>query len=334
MATTPTRATAAVRYGNAHLPAQLASAATIWVSSLPLPGAGQVRRPDGEQAQHVIEEYHQDGEEGGCRDAHRDARRMGAVRVRRDGPAPPSEPTFPRLLTSHPRALRRFARSSTMLTADISNSAAEAVVRQVTGHISMRRPYREGLSRGAVHLPGTAPYGRHLLGRAQLPLGGEPLRFRSVRRPVPRQYRRRDRRLLDLLQPGYPRIPRQESRSLHHWKATRTSWTRSSRADSGASIRTTRTGYVPTRCTLSVRSWGWPPCPCNDSDLGDFLIGAEQARFDQAEAARWRSSRAFRYSATTRSVSSWADVSLLSLSRVIRPPWSRFTRSHTSSTWP
>ena len=54
----------------------------------------------------------------------------------------------------------------------------------------------------------------------------------------------------------------------------------------------------------------------------------------QEAAARWRSSRAFRYSATTMSVSSWADVSELSLSKVIRPPWIRFTRSHTSSTWP
>ncbi len=72
-----------------------------------------------------------------------------------------------------------------MLTPDISDSAAEVVVRRVTGHISMRRPYRGGLSRGAVRLPGTAPYGRHLPGRAQLPLGGEPLRFRSVGRPVP-----------------------------------------------------------------------------------------------------------------------------------------------------
>ena len=75
-------------------------------------------------------------------------------------------------------------------------------------------------------------------------------------------------------------------------------------------------------------------CPGNHSELGDFLIGPEQARFDQADSARWRSSSALRYSATTRSVSSWADVSALRLSRVILPPWSRFTRSHTSSTCP
>ena len=276
-------------------------------------------------------------------------------------------------------------------------------MRQVTGHISMRRPYREGLSRGAVHLPGTAPYGRHLLGRAQLPWGVSRYGFD----PFVAQYPGNtvaaigaywiscNQAILEFHDKNTDRcaIVRGLGQKILSqwplWRASPSGWspnhrpeitrrsawssrtatarapatslnggnraapmiaspatwmsllesnanvrTRSSRADSGASIRTTRTGYVPARCTLSVRSWGWPPCPCNHSDLGDFLIGAEQARFDQAEAARWRSSRAFRYSATTRSVSSWADVSLLSLSRVIRPPWSRFTRSHTSSTWP
>ena len=52
------------------------------------------------------------------------------------------------------------------------------------------------------------------------------------------------------------------------------------------------------------------------------------------DAARWRSSRAFRYSATTISVSSSTEVSRLYLSKVILPPCSRFTRSTTGNTWP
>ena len=54
----------------------------------------------------------------------------------------------------------------------------------------------------------------------------------------------------------------------------------------------------------------------------------------QDAAARWRSSSAFRYSATTISVSSSTEVSRLYLSKVILPPCSRFTRSHTGNTWP
>ena len=62
--------------------------------------------------------------------------------------------------------------------------------------------------------------------------------------------------------------------------------------------------------------------------------GVPAARGWGYDAERWRSSRALRYSATTMSVSSSAEVSELRLSRVILPPWIRFTRSHTSSTWP
>ena len=54
----------------------------------------------------------------------------------------------------------------------------------------------------------------------------------------------------------------------------------------------------------------------------------------QEAAARWRSSRALRYSATTISVSSSTEVSRLYLSKVILPPCSRFTRSTTGNTWP
>ncbi len=54
----------------------------------------------------------------------------------------------------------------------------------------------------------------------------------------------------------------------------------------------------------------------------------------QDAAARWRSSSALRYSATTISVSSSTEVSRLYLSKVILPPCSRFTRSHTGNTWP
>ena len=54
----------------------------------------------------------------------------------------------------------------------------------------------------------------------------------------------------------------------------------------------------------------------------------------QAEAARCRSARARRYSSTTMSFSSWSEVSLVSLSKVISPCWSRFTRSQISSAWP
>ena len=53
-----------------------------------------------------------------------------------------------------------------------------------------------------------------------------------------------------------------------------------------------------------------------------------------AQAERWRSSRARRYSAITMSFSSWTEVSLASLSSVISPCCSRFTRSQISSTWP
>jgi hypothetical protein len=52
------------------------------------------------------------------------------------------------------------------------------------------------------------------------------------------------------------------------------------------------------------------------------------------QAERWRSSRALRYSATTSSVSSRAEVSSARLSSMIRPSWIRFTRSHTSRIWP
>ena len=57
------------------------------------------------------------------------------------------------------------------------------------------------------------------------------------------------------------------------------------------------------------------------------------AAYDAAVPRR-RSSRALRYSATTISVSSSAEVSELRLSKVILPSWIMFTRSDTSSTWP
>ncbi len=53
-----------------------------------------------------------------------------------------------------------------------------------------------------------------------------------------------------------------------------------------------------------------------------------------ADALRWRSSRALRYSETTMFVSSSTEVSLLYLSKVILPPCSKFTRSQTGNTWP
>jgi hypothetical protein len=55
-------------------------------------------------------------------------------------------------------------------------------------------------------------------------------------------------------------------------------------------------------------------------------------RADVAHQPR-RSCLSARYSATTSAVSSWIDVSVVSLSSVISPCWSRTTRSQTSSTW-
>jgi hypothetical protein len=66
--------------------------------------------------------------------------------------------------------------------------------------------------------------------------------------------------------------------------------------------------------------------PAGHSARPGFLVGQE--------VARCRSSSALRYSATTTSVSSWAEVSSARLSRVIWPPWIMLTRSHTSSTCP
>src|SRR5690242_922611 len=59
------------------------------------------------------------------------------------------------------------------------------------------------------------------------------------------------------------------------------------------------------------------------------LTDAPSATGNGQDALRWRSSSALRYSATTISVSSSTEVSRLYLSKVILPPCSRFTRSHT-----
>jgi hypothetical protein len=71
----------------------------------------------------------------------------------------------------------------------------------------------------------------------------------------------------------------------------------------------------------------WCPGPPSDAPSG---TGNNQ----DALRLRCRSSSALRYSATINSVSSSTEVSSLRLSKVILPPCSRFTRSHTSSTWP
>src|ERR1035441_294643 len=62
--------------------------------------------------------------------------------------------------------------------------------------------------------------------------------------------------------------------------------------------------------------------------------GSLTSRNGYDAGSRWRSSSALRYSATTISVRSSTEVSLAYLSKVILPPCSRFTRSHTWSTWP
>ena len=106
---------------------------------------------------------------------------------------------------------------------------------------------------------------------------------------------------------------------------------------------------IPSRAVTATVSAATAPrgerAPRRDIDMPSIMPGASQclARLrpeplaggnGQEAAARWRSSRALRYSATTISVSSSTEVSRLYLSKVILPPCSRFTRSTTGNTWP
>jgi len=54
----------------------------------------------------------------------------------------------------------------------------------------------------------------------------------------------------------------------------------------------------------------------------------------RGQALFWRSCSARRYSSMTMSLSSWTEVSLLSLLKVISPCWSRLIRSQISVAWP
>jgi len=54
----------------------------------------------------------------------------------------------------------------------------------------------------------------------------------------------------------------------------------------------------------------------------------------RGQALFWRSSSARRYSSMTMSLSSWTEVSLLSLLKVISPCCSRLIRSQISMAWP
>jgi len=94
-----------------------------------------------------------------------------------------------------------------------------------------------------------------------------------------------------------------------------------------------RPGAKRSWCDAIQKPSGGRGAPAGAAGAAAPTGGPRTAAYDAAVPRR-RSCRALRYSATTISVSSSAEVSELSLSKVILPSWIMFTRSDTSSTWP